>query len=141
MMVKSVMARVGIVLIGMLAVVLGRGFFYYSGFYSAPPIETPGDENVAVAQTPSTEYRDVYEQQKGTILVDLAHGNDFNIEELNVLTFRLISRGLTIEFFRPGDNLKKKLLGKDEEEKESNQEEPKVASAYVIVCPKAEFSR
>ncbi len=103
----------------------------------------------------STGYSDAYEKEEGTVLVDLAHENAFNIEELNVLISRLVSRGLTIDFFGPEDDLKKELLGKEEdregnleeepsgdkEEGESDlEEEPQVADIYIVVCPKVEFT-
>jgi len=124
--IKTIMIRIAIVLAGIIIVVLGRGLFYYSGSYNPPPAEIPSYEQVAVPMTPSTEFSDVYEEGEGTILIDLAHYNDFNIEELNVLTLRLISRGLTTEFFKTGANLEKELLGEEvvkEEEKEAEEEE------------------
>ncbi|MBE9482940.1 MAG: hypothetical protein IMY88_04585 [Chloroflexi bacterium] len=158
-MIKSILVRIGIVLIGILVVILGRGFFYYSGFYQAPPSKLPSYEYVAVPAAPSTEFSDVYEKGEGIILVDLAHDNAFDKEELNVLILRLVSRGLTIKFFNPGDDLKRELLGKVEEEEPlvkeeeeplgEEEEEPLVeeeeelprADAFIVVCPQWEFSK
>jgi len=161
-MIKSILVRIGIVLIGILVVVLGRGLFYYSGFYQAPPSELPSYEHIAVPAAPSTEFSDVYEKGEGVILIDLAHRNTFDKEELNVLLLRLVSRGLTIKFFNPGDDLKRELLGKveeeeplgeedevaeallaeenDQEEEELEEELPK-ADAFIVVCPQWEFSK
>ena len=141
--------RIAIVLVGIIVVVLGRGFFYYSGFYNPPPSEIPSYEDIVVLPVASTEFSDVYVEGEGVILIDLSHENDFDIEELNVLTSRLVARGLTIEFFSPGDDLGKELLGKevdeeaDEDAKEGETEEGElqVADAYIIVCPLAEFSK
>ena len=118
--------RIAIVIIGLLVGLLvgflGRGLFYYSGFYSPPPTETPSYEYIAVPETPSTEFYDeVSEEGEGIILFDLAHDNAFDKEELNVLISRLLSRGLTIEFLTEEDKLKEELLGEEEEELE---EEP-----------------
>ena len=88
---KRLIKRILIVIIAILLPFLVRGLFFYSGFYSAPPSEIPSYDNIVVPMVPSTEYLDVYEQGEGTILVDLAHDNDFDIEELNVLT-SLLSR-------------------------------------------------
>ena len=162
-MIKSIIKRIAIVLIGILVVLLGRGLFYYSGFYSPPLSEMPSYEHIIVPEVPSTEFSDVYEQGEGIILIDLAHDNDFAIDELNVLTSRLVSRGLTIEFFKAGDVLEEELLGEEvvEEEKEEDKEENKeeadqgeevldkeeleeelaVADAFIIVCPQVEFSK
>jgi len=166
--IKSIIIRIAIVLIGILVVLLGRGLFYYSGGYSPPASEMPSYEHIIVPAAPSTEFSDAYEQGEGIILIDLAHDNDFAIDELNVLILRLISRGLTIEFFKAGDVLEEELLGEEvvEEEKEEDQEEDKeedkeeadqgeevldkeeeleeelaMADAFVVVCPQAEFSK
>ncbi|MFC2002633.1 hypothetical protein ACFLV4_01620 [Chloroflexota bacterium] len=117
--------RIAIVIIGIIVVVLGRGFFFYSGFNSAPPAsEMPSYEQINVVPLPpSTEFTDNYTQGEGTILIDLAHDNAFTVEELSVLISRLISRGLTIEFLREGDDLKKELSGEEKEGDEEEKEE------------------
>jgi len=159
-MIKSIITRIAIVLVGILVVVLGRGLFFYSGFYSAPPSEMPSYEHIIAPAAPSTEFSDnISEEGEGTILIDRAHDNNFDIDELGVLTSRLICRGLTIEFFSPDDDLKKELLGKEVEEEKKDEDEDededeedekkegdeerelKVADAYIIVCPLAEFSK
>ncbi len=151
-MINSIIIRIAIVLAGILVVLLGRGLFYYSGFYSAPPSELPTYEHIVIPPAPSTEFSDnVSDNISKTILIDLAHDNAFEIDELNVLTLRLISRGLTIEFFSPGDDLEKALLGKEDEEKEGDEEEDveeedveealRVADAFIVVCPRLEFSK
>jgi hypothetical protein len=121
-----VIRRITIVLIGILAVLLGQGLFYYSGFYSAPPSELPTYEHIVVPEAPSAEFSDVYKEGEGTILLDLSHNNVVDVEELNVLISRLISRGLTIEFLSPRDDLEERLLEAD---------------AFIVVCPQVEFSK
>jgi hypothetical protein len=142
-MIKSIIIRIAIVLAGIIVVVLGRGFFYYSGFYSPPPSELPTYEAIAVPEVPSTKFSDVYEKGEGIILIDLAHDNAFDKEELNVLTLRLVSRGLTIKFFGVEDDLERELLGKEELEEEplDEEEELPVPGAFIIVCPQSEFSK
>lgn len=158
-MIKSILVRIGIVLIGILVVVLGRGLFYYSGFYQAPPSELPSYEHIAVPAALSTEFSDVYEKGEGIILIDLAHDNAFDKEELNVLILRLVSRGLTIKFLSAEDSLKRELLGKieveeplgeeeeellgEEEEEPLGEEEEELprADAFIVVCPQWEFSK
>lgn len=134
--------RIVIVIIGIMVVLLGRGLFYYSGFYHAPSSEMPSYEQIVVPPAPSTNFSDVYEEGEGAILIDLAHGNNFDIEELNVLTARLISRGLTIKLLGVEDDLEKELLGKEvEEDEEEGGSEGKLqaADAFIIVCPQEEF--
>ena len=155
-MIKSILIRIGIVLIGILVVVVGRGLFFYGGFYSAPPSEKPSYEQVVVPPAPSTEFSDVYEEGEGVILIDLAHDNAFDKEELNVLLLRLVSRGLTIKFLGVEDDLKSELLGKGEEtegdeeeeleeeplgEEEKPEEELPPADAFIVVCPQSEFPK
>ncbi len=162
-MIKSIIIRIAIVFILILIVLVGRGLYYYRGFYSPPLIEMPTYEQIVIPEAASTEFTDVYEEGEGIILIDLAHDNAFDIEELNVLTLRLISRGLTIEFFGVEDDLERELLGKeeleeelpveeeplDEEEEElpveeeplDDEEELPVPGAFIIVCPQSEFSK
>jgi len=125
-----VIKRIVIVIIGIIVVVLGRGFFFYSGFYTPPPTEMPSYEDVVVPPAPSSEFFDnvsdnISEEEKA-VLIDLAHDNNFDKEELNVLILRLISRDLSIKFFGVEDDLKKELLGEEEEEEEEieGEEEP-----------------
>ena len=162
--------RIAIVIAGIIVVVLGRGFFFYSGFYSASPIEMPSYADIVVPPVPSAEFSDkVSEEEEMTVLIDLAHDNNFDIEELNVLMLRLISRGLTIRFLSVEDILEKELLGEEEKEEEIDQEEeplgeeeneeeidqeeeplgkeeeeeeePTVPGVFVIVSPQAEFTK
>ena len=159
-MIKSVIIKIAVVLVGILIVLMGRGLFFYSGwFYSAPPGELPGYEYITVLEIPLTEFVDAYEEGEGIILIDSAHDNTFDMAELNVLTSRLLARGLTIELFGAGDDLKKELLGEQNEEnkEEANQgeegldnegeeaeeeeAEEELPDAFIIVCPQLEFSR
>ncbi len=150
-MIRSIIAKIAVVLIGILVVLLGRGLFFYDAFniYSAAPIDLPSFEYVVVPAAPSTEFSDVYEEGEGIILIDLAHDNAFDKEELNVLTLRLVSRGLTIEFLKEKGELEKKLLGKEEEkvgeeenlEEKQLEEELPVADVFIVVCPREEFSK
>lgn len=158
-MIRSIIKRTAIVLAAILVVLAGRGLFYYSGYYQARPAEMPGYEQVVVPEEPSTEYSDFYKEGEGTIIIDLAHDNAFDIEELNVLILRLVSRGLTIDFFDVKDDLAEKLLDKkeiveEEPQKENKQSEEEIeepleeeelekrspASAFVVVCPLESFS-
>jgi len=140
-----VVKRIAIVIVVILVVLLGRWLFHYSGFYSAPPSEMPSYEHIAVPAAPTTEFSDEYGEGEGIILIDLAHDNAFDIEELNVLTSRLVSRDLTVKFLTEEDDLEKKLLGEEEVEKNGDQEEELeeelvVADAFIIICPRLDFS-
>lgn len=154
--------RIAILLIGIIVVVVGRGFFYYNGVYTPPPSEAPSYEQVVAPMALSTNFSDTYEVGEGTVLIDFAHDNAFDLDELNVLVLRLIARGLTIKFFETGDDLEKELLGEeakegDEEEngeeeleqenmeedngeEEQAEEELTVPNALIVVSPREEFS-
>jgi len=182
-----VIKRIAIVIAGIVVIVLGRGFFFYSGFYSAPATEMPSYEHIVVLPAPSAEFSDnASEEGDRTVLIDLAHNNNFDMEELNVLMLRLISRGLTIKLLGVEDDLEKELLGELKEEEEAEiveeeelageeeeeedvqenelageeeeegdeeelegedieeediEEEPKLPNAFIIVCPRLEFSQ
>ena len=130
--------RIAIVIGGIIIVVLARGFFFYGGFYSAPATEMPSYEEIVVPPAPSTEFSDnISEEKEGIVLIDLAHYNNFDTDELNVLMLRLISRGLNIRFLNVGDDLRKELLGEEEvaevvqeevvsEEEEADQDEEQI---------------
>lgn len=158
--------RIIIVLAMILAVVLGRGLFFYNGFYNAPPSEMPSYENIVVPAPPISAFSDNFTTGEGTVLIDLAHDNAFDIEELNVLISRLVARGLAIEFLSEDDNLEEALIGTEEEEEEEEdkdeaeaegdqaeenpeadreEEEPEEefpgADAFIVVSPREEFSR
>jgi len=170
LVIKSIIIRTAVVLAGILIVLLGRGFFFYSGFYSPPPSEMPTYEHIAVPPAPSVEFIDsVSDNISEIVLIDLAHDNNFDVEELNVLMLRLISRDLAIKFFSVEDDLEEELLGEEEaeeadqgedalngekedgeeenlEEAELGEEEGKleeellVANAFIVVAPQEEFS-
>jgi hypothetical protein len=99
----------------------------------------------------------------------LAHDNNFDVEELNVLMLRLVSRDLAIKFFGAEGDLEEELLGEEEpeeadqdedalneeeedgeeenleeaeegEEEEELEEELMVANAFIVVAPQEEFS-
>ncbi len=131
--------RVIIVLVIILAVVAGRGLLFYNEFYHAPPIKMPVYGQITAPVAPlTTQFSDNYTQGKGNVLIDLSHGNSFTEGELNVLLLRLVSRGMTVNFFHGGDDLKKQLLGEGE-----NVTTQKLlpANAFIVVCPESEFSK
>ena len=61
-MIKSIIIRIAIVFILILIVLVGRGLYYYHGFYSPPPSELPTYEQIVIPPAPSTEFADVYEE-------------------------------------------------------------------------------
>lgn len=152
----SILIRAVIVAVIIAAVIIGRALFFYSGSYSAPDATVLDYETDVVPEELSTDFKDIFEVSEGVVLIDLAHGNTFNIEELNVLILRLVSRGLTVKFLSEEDDLKTELLGEeppvdgeepplDGEEPEEEplvieEEEPQLEIiAYIVVSPMFEF--
>ncbi len=122
----SILIRVVIIAVIIGAVIIGRNLFFYNGSYDPPDITVPEYKTDVVPEELSTDFTDVYEQSDGVVLIDLAHGNAYDREELHVLILRLVSRGLTIKFLSEEDDLKTELLG--EEELEEDSQEPPVDS-------------
>jgi len=152
----SILIRAVIVAVIIAAVIIGRILFFYSGSYSAPEATVLDYETDVVPEELSTDFKDIFEVSEGVVLIDLAHGNTFNMEELNVLILRLVSRGLTVKFLSEEDDLKTELLGEEppvdgeeppldgeEPEEESlviEEEEPQLEIiAYIVVSPMFEF--
>ncbi len=152
----SILIRAVIVAVIIAAVIIGRTLFFYGGSYSAPDATVLDYETDVVPEELSTDFKDIFEVSEGVVLIDLAHGNTFNIEELNVLILRLVSRGLTVKFLSEEDDLKTELLGEeppvdgeepplDGEEPEEEplvieEEEPQLEIiAYIVVSPMFEF--
>jgi len=115
--------KIAIAFIVIVMVILGRGFFYYTGFYSPPPGDIPSYEEIMVPPAPLGEFTDNFTEGEGVVLIDLAHDNNFDLAELNVLMLRLISRNLTIRLFGVEDDLGEELLGREPEEEEKEGEE------------------
>ncbi|MEE9399551.1 MAG: hypothetical protein V3V23_04715 [Dehalococcoidales bacterium] len=133
--------RIIIVIVAIIIVGLGRGFFYYSGSYTPPPTEMPGYEDIVVPPAPlnnfSDDVSDNVSEEERSVLIDLAHENNFDKEELNVLILRLISRDLGIKFLEVDDDLETELLGKEPEEP-VDQEEPPTEEEPPVEEPPSE---
>jgi len=146
--VRKIILRTTIVILGASLVIVGRGLLYYDGFYQPPLTSMPSYEQIITPTRLSTDFSDTYEESEGIILIDLSHDNAFDIKELNALILRLISRGLTIEFFNVEDDLGKELLGEVEKPEEEllgvEDEETKAnspAAAFIVISPQIEFSK
>jgi hypothetical protein len=153
---KRIVIRIAIVVAFIAAGIMGRGFFYYQlpflGFYTPPPTEMPSYENITVPPAPIIEFSPTVSEEHGTILIDLAHDNNFAITELGALTLQLVSRNLSVDLFGLKDSLKRELLGEEEEEgapavkeeakaDEEKEEEEVLPNAFIVVAPQVEFTR
>lgn len=108
-------------------IVIGaQTLFFYRGIYSAPPMNICDIEDIQVSLHLPTEFIDVHGTGNGTVLIDSSHDNGFELEELNLLTYRIISRGYSIEYLEESANLEEQLAN---------------ASAYIVISPATAFSR
>lgn len=98
-----------------------RRIYYYDGTYEPGEVTRPDLEKIQ-ASTPGVEpFEDRYDTPgEGTILVDLVHGNRFELAELSVLQARLAARGQQLEVVADADDLMEQL---------------RYAKALVVISP------
>jgi len=109
-------------LIIILTVVI-KSVFFYQGIYLAPK-KNIHDLDVSIKSiTPG--FTDTFEKTKGTVLFDLAHENNFNKEEIDVLISRINARGNKVEFLTNRNKLDSKL---------------RQANSFVIILPEESFT-
>jgi len=101
-------------------------FYFYPGWYHRPSPERPSLEEISLPITEIKTFPDIYEKQKGIVLLDLAHGNNFQPEEISLLTLRITSRGFDFEYLKEKADLETKL---------------RFADAFLVILPQDEFSK
>jgi len=107
-------------------IVIGaQTLFFYRGLYSAPPMNIYDIEDIEVSSHLPTEFIDVHGTGDGTVLIDSSHDNGFELEDLNLLAYRIISRGYSIEYLEESASLEERLAN---------------ASAYIVISPATAFS-
>ncbi|MGB2841433.1 MAG: DUF4350 domain-containing protein [Halobacteriota archaeon] len=107
-------------------IVIGaQTLFFYRGLYSPPPMNIYDIEDIEVSSHLPTEFIDVHGTGKGTVLIDSSHDNGFELEDLNLLAYRIISRGYSIEYLEESASLEERLAN---------------ASAYIVISPATAFS-
>ena len=107
-------------------IVIGaQTLFFYRGMYSAPPMNVYDVEDIQVSLHLPAEFIDVHGTGTGTVLIDSSHDNSFRPAELNLLAYRIISRGYSIEYSEGNASLEERLAD---------------ASSYVVISPATSFS-
>ncbi len=82
-----------------LAFFLGAYFFFYRvGGYDPPPAVPIPLEKIVPPSSSFTGFTDVPSIQRGMLLVDAAHRNDFTKAEIATLLSRVADRGYAVEF-------------------------------------------
>ena len=106
-------------------VVGAQTLFFYRGIYSAPPMNVYDVGDIQVPLHLPAEFIDVHGTGTGTVLIDSSHDNSFRPAELNLLAYRIISRGYSIEYSEGNASLEERLAD---------------ASSYVVISPATAFS-
>lgn len=119
-----------ILFLGLIVIcVTGLWFFFYEGTYTPPLVKKPSYEEITVVPPSYPKFTDVYQEGGGTVIIDLAHANDFTLAEINPLKLRIISRGSSIEY-----------LQKEEEEAQMLEKKLRVADVLVVILPVDSYS-
>ncbi len=113
-------------LVLIVCIVIGaQTLFFYRGIYSAPPTNIYDIMDIPIPLHLPTEFVDVHGMGDGTVLIDSSHDNGFKPEELNLLAYRIISRGYSIEYLEANASLEERLAN---------------ANAYIVISPATAFS-
>lgn len=123
--------------VGMLSLA-GNSLFFYKGSYQAPPDALPGIEGVKAASRSTGFFQSESRQASGTLVVDMAHNNNFSPWEINSLLSRVVATGFTVQLIR-NDRTSKT----DEERAAKNlaelREKLRYADALAIISPYRAF--
>lgn len=103
---KNVIKTLSILLAATILVVAaslgGRWLWYYSGRYTPPEIATLEPDRVSVATLPPVTAEPEPESGDGVVVIDLAHGNNLDVNDLTPLRDRLNGRGIEIDLWYGG---------------------------------------
>ncbi len=109
---------------------LVKGSFYYGGTYHPP---APSQRVLGSVATPTSNESALVEpigkrpgKQSGTLVVDLAHHNNFSPWEIDTLLAQVAARGYSVKFVKESKDLPQTL---------------RAADAYIIISPQTEISR
>ncbi len=145
---RKTIFTVSLVAVVAILLVIARTFFY-PGWYQPPVLEKPRLDDITVLPPQSSPFADEPKRQAGTLVLDLAHDNDFIPRELNVLISRVGSRGFAFEYFKkivavkeepPTKTAELKKVETTEERLERLKEQLRYANALAIILPKEAFS-
>lgn len=106
-------------------VFLAQLLFFYRGIYRPSPINNPDFLNIDIEASKPIEIEENLTKGNGTVLVDMSHGNNFNIGSMNLLFSRIIARGYNVDYLGNGSKITQNLSS---------------SSAFVVISPKSSFS-
>jgi len=116
----------GIFLLVIFLFFLGQYLYYYPGKYQPLLTKRPAFEEISYPQAEIKLFSDVYKERKGQVLLDLAHDNDFQLEEFYLPTLRITSRGYSLEYLKKNKDLEEKL---------------RFVDSFIIILPQADFPK
>ena len=122
-----------------LAFFLGAYFYFYRGGYDPPPMVQIPFEQIGEPASSFNSFTEVPSVQRGMLLLDGAHLNNFTKAEISVLLSRVAHRGYAIEFIGEAGfggrfsslRLGKRLLVLDEKLRQ--------ADSYAVVLPRTPY--
>lgn len=119
---QKILVFLGLILIP----VIGRVVWYYRGVYTPPDPKQVEQINVDLPITTYQPFADQPSISEGLIVIDQAHENNLEIDDLNPLEERLAARGGELDVFQgSASELKTTLRG---------------AKALVVLAPSVRFS-
>ncbi len=101
-----------------------RTVYYYRGIYS--PLDIAPYNVSQIEVIPTAEY--ITEEgirDKGTVIFDLSHENNFEPKDVGILVSNIVSAGGNVEYLKNANNFRQKL---------------KYADSFVIISPRKGFS-
>ncbi|TKJ29060.1 MAG: hypothetical protein CEE40_09820 [Chloroflexi bacterium B3_Chlor] len=119
-------SKILIVLILIALPVVGRGVWFHRGWYQPPLIREIDEDQIEVLPPEYRSIAEEVEESVGRVVVDLAHENNLEVDDLTPLRDRLIARGAAVETFDGfSASLESQLRG---------------AIALVVVAPTSEYA-
>jgi len=103
-----------------------RWFLYGRTTYQAPEIPSVSSDDIVLSTAAYNPYADQPTASNGRVIIDLAHENNLQIDDLTPLSQRLSARGAEIEMYTGNDGSLPELL--------------RGATALVVVAPTGQFS-
>ena len=120
---------------------LGAYFYFYQGGYDPPPTAVIPLDQITMPTSRLVEFAEMPKIQRGLLLVDGAHSNDFRKEEIITLLTRVADRGFDIEFIGETSRfggfsfltLGERLFSLDEKLRQ--------ADSFVVILPGDPYAR
>ena len=116
---------------------VGLSFYYFTGGYDPPAARARVPQAVEVPGYPARAAVATSADRKGLLLIDNAHANDYEENELAVLLSRVADRGYTIEFL--GDRTLPPV--RPEQRLEVVQQKLPRADSFAVIVPRVDYKK